>query len=99
MAGVNRPALFTFDQSNLPPVILPQIPYKMRPNAHQESARVVMETRIIQNLISSYFDLTKKNIADIVPKTIMAFLVQKSREMAQSELVEKVYIPRRRAIP
>jgi hypothetical protein len=49
--GVNRPALFTFDQSNLPPVILPQIPYKMRPNSHQESARVVMETRIIQNLI------------------------------------------------
>ena len=50
-----------------------------------------METRIIQNLIQSYFDLTKKNIADLVPKTIMAFLVLKSREMAQSELVEKVY--------
>lgn len=85
------PGQFHFDQSTLPPVILPQIPHKMRPTAHQESARVVMETRIIQNLIQSYFDLTKKNIADLVPKTIMAFLVLKSRETAQSELVEKVY--------
>lgn len=50
-----------------------------------------METRIIQNLIQSYFDLTKKNIADMVPKIIMAFLVHKSQEMAQSQLVEKVY--------
>ena len=83
--------LYTFDKSNLPPVHLPQIPYKMRPNEHQESARVVMETRIIQNLIQSYFDLTKKNIADMVPKIIMAFLVHKSQELANSQLVEKVY--------
>jgi hypothetical protein len=43
--------LFTFDKSQLPPVNLPQIPYKMRANAHQESCRVIMETRVIQNLI------------------------------------------------
>jgi len=88
---MRRPMLYTFDKSNLPPVHLPQIPYKMRPNEHQESARVVMETRIIQNLIQSYFDLTKKNIADMVPKIIMAFLVHKSQELANSQLVEKVY--------
>ena len=50
-----------------------------------------METRVIQNLISSYFDLTKKNIADLVPKTIMAFLVTESRQIAQSELIEGIY--------
>ena len=50
-----------------------------------------METRVIQNLIQSYFDLTKKNIVDLVPKTIMAFLVNESRKLAQSELIEKVY--------
>jgi len=50
-----------------------------------------METRVIQNLIQSYFDLVKKNIADLVPKTIMAFLVNESRRIAQSELVESIY--------
>ena len=60
----------------------------MRANAHQESCRVIMETRVIQNLIQSYFDLVKKNIADLVPKSIMAFLINESRRIAQSELVE-----------
>ena len=50
-----------------------------------------METRVIQNLIQSYFDLVKKNIADLVPKTVMAFLVNESRKIAQSELVECIY--------
>jgi dynamin 1-like protein len=50
-----------------------------------------METRVIQNLIFSYFSIVKKNIADLVPKTIMNFLVNESRRLAQSELVVKVY--------
>ena len=63
----------------------------MKADEHQESARVIMETRVIQNLISSYFDLTKKNIADLVPKTIMAFLVNESRQIAHSMLIENIY--------
>ncbi len=50
-----------------------------------------METRVIQNLIYSYFNIVKKNIADLVPKTIMALLIRESARMAQSELVVKVY--------
>jgi len=50
-----------------------------------------METRVIQNLIFSYFSIVKKNIADLIPKTIMNFLVNESRRLAQSELVVKVY--------
>lgn len=50
-----------------------------------------METRVIMNLIQSYFDLVKKNIADLVPKTIMAFLVNESRKLAQTQLVESIY--------
>ena len=53
----------------------------MRPE-NQESSRVVMETRVIQNLIESYFNLFKKNIADMIPKTVMAFLVNESRKIA-----------------
>jgi len=79
------------DKSDLPPVILAQIPLSMRANESQESARVVMETRVIQNLIYSYFNIVKKNISDLVPKTIMAFLVNESRKIAQSELVSQIY--------
>ena len=35
--------------------------------------------------------MTKTTIIDMVPKTIMAFLVLKSKQIAQSQLIEKVY--------
>ena len=63
----------------------------MKANENQESARVIMETRVIQNLIFSYFNIVKKNISDMVPKTIMAFLVNDSRKNAHSELVAQIY--------
>mmetsp|Transcript_96319 Transcript_96319/g.132477 ORF Transcript_96319/g.132477 Transcript_96319/m.132477 type:complete len:106 (+) Transcript_96319:1878-2195(+) len=79
------------NKSTLPAVILPQVPQKMRAVENQESSRVIMETKVIQNLIESYFNLVKKNITDIVPKTIMAFLINESRKVAQGELVQQIY--------
>lgn len=78
-----------YDKSNLPPIILPSIPTRMR--ADTDNSRVVMETIIIQNLIQSYFAIVKKNVADLVPKTIMAFLVNESKQIAQRELVSEIY--------
>lgn len=46
---------------------------------------------MIKNLIASYFDVVRKNISDLVPKTIMAFLITQSRQKAQGELVEEIY--------
>ena len=43
---------------------------------------MIMETRVIQNLIFSYYSIVKKNIADLIPKTIMNFLVNESRRLA-----------------
>lgn len=63
----------------------------IRSHPNQESSRVIMETRVIQNLIQSYFGIVKKNTADLVPKTIMALLVNESKRLAQNELVVKVY--------
>ena len=74
-----------------PEVILNQVAQTMRASENQESARVIMETRVIQNLIYSYFSIVKKNISDFVPKTIMAFLINESRKIAQSELVAQIY--------
>lgn len=55
------------------------------------SMRERMETNIIKNLITSYFDVVRKNISDSVPKTIMAFLVNQSKNVAQRELVSELY--------
>ena len=33
----------------------------------------------------------KKNVADLVPKTIMAFLINESKQIAQRELVSEIY--------
>jgi dynamin 1-like protein len=53
--------------------------------------REKIETEIIKNLISSYFDIVKKNFSDLVPKTIMHFLVSSFREGLQNSLVSQLY--------
>lgn len=63
--------------------------YQMRPG--QASSRDLMETCIIKNLISSYFLVVKKSICDYVPKTIMCFLVNQSKVMAEKEMVSQLY--------
>ena len=50
-----------------------------------------METRVIQNLIYSYYGIVKKNIIDQVPKTVMCFLITESRKVAQSMLISQIY--------
>lgn len=85
------PLIMGENKSNLPEVILDQPHISMRASADQESARVIMETRVIQNLIFSYFNIVKKNISDMVPKTIMAFLINESKKNAHSELVSQIY--------
>jgi dynamin 1-like protein len=49
------------------------------------------ETEIIQNLLSSYFDIVRKNVGDSVPKSIMFFLVNTSKDTIQNELVRCLY--------
>ena len=44
-------------------------------NDLQFSEREIMEINIIRNLIVSYFNVVKKNICDVIPKTIICFLV------------------------
>jgi dynamin 1-like protein len=70
------------DKSNLPGIVLANVPLVMRASENQESARVIMETKIIQNLIHSYFNIVKKNVSDMVPKSVMAFLINESRKIA-----------------
>ena len=67
----------------------PKFQNKMRPGI--PSTRDMMETMIIKNLISSYYHVVKKNINDLVPKTIMCFLVNQSKLLAEKEMVTQLY--------
>ena len=59
--------------------------------ANNPNARDLLETSIIKTLINSYFQVVKKNINDLVPKTIMCFLVNQSKLMAEKEMVTQLY--------
>jgi replication fork clamp-binding protein CrfC len=49
------------------------------------------ETELIQSLLVAYFDIVRKNQKDLVPKSVMHFLVNASKEHIQNELVTTLY--------
>lgn len=57
----------------------------------QRSPRSQMEIMIIKNLITSYFNVVRKNLNDLVPKTVIAMLINKTKNQAQRELVAQIY--------
>jgi len=67
---------------------------QMPQNIHtigQQTDKERFETELIQNLISSYFDIVRKNVSDCVPKSIMHFLVNTSKVNIRNELVKSLY--------
>lgn len=55
------------------------------------SERETMETEVIKLLISSYYNIVKRTVSDVVPKAIMLKLILKSKDLIQKELLEKLY--------
>ncbi|VVT56781.1 uncharacterized protein SAPINGB_P005268 [Magnusiomyces paraingens] len=60
-----------------------------------QSERETMETEVIKLLISSYFNIIKSTMTDLVPKAVMLNLVRQSREEIQTKLLEQLYRPER----
>ena len=73
---------------------LPNIPTSLRQaqenNGGPKSPRSSMEIRIIKNLITSYFNIVRKSLNDIVPKTVISFLINKTKNNAQRDLVQNI---------
>ncbi|EGG07995.1 uncharacterized protein MELLADRAFT_47974 [Melampsora larici-populina 98AG31] len=57
------------------------------------SEREVIETDAIKLLISSYFNIVKRTVIDMVPKVIMLKLVSHSKDDLQRELLSELYRP------
>eukprot|EP00471_Norrisiella_sphaerica_P001907 CAMPEP_0184478742 /NCGR_PEP_ID=MMETSP0113_2-20130426/684_1 /TAXON_ID=91329 /ORGANISM="Norrisiella sphaerica, Strain BC52" /LENGTH=685 /DNA_ID=CAMNT_0026856635 /DNA_START=179 /DNA_END=2236 /DNA_ORIENTATION=+ len=60
------------------------------PQSHP-TERELIETEIIKTLISSYFNIVRQNVTDNVPKSIMFFLVNYTKDRIQSSLVRALY--------
>lgn len=76
-----------------PPSIvhLPQVPDTMKQTDAPPTERDQVEMEVIKSLIESYFQIVRKNFCDMVPKTIMYFLVNHVRDAMQNELVGELY--------
>eukprot|EP01100_Stratorugosa_tubuloviscum_P011230 TRINITY_DN497_c2_g7_i1.p1 TRINITY_DN497_c2_g7~~TRINITY_DN497_c2_g7_i1.p1 ORF type:complete len:780 (-),score=402.94 TRINITY_DN497_c2_g7_i1:105-2444(-) len=74
-------------QNNLTVNYNPQVSSTLGPITEREK----FEVTLILELVLSYFSIVKKNIKDLIPKSIMFFLVNKSKERIQNELVADIY--------
>lgn len=65
--------------------------YGTNPDEPALTEREQMETELIRRLISNYFNIVRETIADQVPKAIMHFLVNHSKDAVQNRLVTELY--------
>lgn len=78
--------------AGLPSVVhLPQVPDTMKQTDTPITERDRVEMEVIKSLIDSYFKIVRKNFIDLVPKTIMYYLVNHVRDAVQNELVSELY--------
>merc|ERR1711936_588555 len=68
--------------------LLPEIPTQTGRKLNDREQR---DVEVIERLIKSYFYLTRKGIQDSVPKSVMHFLVNYTKDNLQSELVRSLY--------
>ncbi|KAI8547670.1 hypothetical protein RHMOL_Rhmol07G0214300 [Rhododendron molle] len=79
------------DVEQMPSVIqLREPPAVLRPAETQTDGEAV-EVKITKLLLSSYYDIVRKNIQDLVPKAIMHFLVNHTKRDLLDTFIQKLY--------
>ena len=58
---------------------------------YDEDRNEFVQIHTIKYLLQSYFGVIKKTIGDYVPKAVMSFLVIRSKEKIQNELISELY--------
>ena len=84
LKNLNDYEIQKYRQKDVRPIHLPEMPDELHAtndDPGQSSPRSQLETHIIKSLIMSYFNTVRKSMNDMVPKTIMAFLVNKTKNM------------------
>ncbi|KAG0642648.1 dynamin protein-like protein dnm1 [Tuber brumale] len=76
-----------FDDTSLEPAPI----FSPTPDEPALTEREQMETELIRRLISSYFNIVRETIQDQVPKAVMHFLVNFSKDAVQNRLVTELY--------
>ncbi|CAN1192395.1 Dynamin-related protein 3A [Linum perenne] len=77
-------------EKTLSTIHLQQPPERLRPTetpSEQESIEII----VIKLLLRSYYDIVRKNVEDLVPKTIMHFLVHHAKRELHSVMIKKLY--------
>jgi len=67
-------------------------PPQIRPQAALNE-RETMETEVIKLLITSYFNIVKREMIDMVPKAISLTMVSFTKENLQQQLLQELYKP------
>lgn len=57
----------------------------------EDEKNELIQIYTIRHLLTSYFDVIKKNVGDYVSKAVMSFLVIKVRDKIQTDLISKLY--------
>jgi len=78
----------SFSNTRLTPV--PQV---INPAAEPATQRDRVDIALFRKMLESYLSLVKKNVADSVPKVVMAFMVNSLKDDIQSECVARLYKP------
>ncbi|VEU20262.1 DEKNAAC101230 [Brettanomyces naardenensis] len=80
-----------FQSKNKKKLVSMEAPPNVLRASGQMTDRETQETEVIKLLIQSYFNIIKKNVADIVPKAVMLKLIQQSKNEIQKVLLESLY--------
>jgi len=70
------------------PIRLQQPPVTI--NVHSVEGKD-FEIQLLEGLLETYFNIVRTNLIDQVPKAVMFFMVSKSKQQMQNELVRSLY--------